>query len=112
MDAVAPIGHIVTVDGVTKKEIRIETQITYQSGWSWKTSGTYIQNAIDSYFLELAKDWASSEQLIVRISQIETRILDCAGVIDIANTKINGKAENCMLEEHAIPVRGSVSDGS
>ena len=112
MDAVAPIGHIVTVDGVTKKEIRIETQITYQSGWSWKTSGSYIQNAIDSYFLELAKNWASSEQLIVRISQIETRILDCAGVIDIANTKINGKAENCMLEEHAIPVRGSVSDGS
>ena len=112
MDAIAPIGHIVTVDGVTSKEIRIETLITYQSGWNWKTSGAYIEKAIDSYFLELAKNWESAEQLVVRISQIETRILDCAGVIDIANTKINGKAENCMLEEHAIPVRGSVSDGS
>lgn len=112
IDSVAPIGHIVTVDGTTQKEIQIETNIVYQTGWSWKTSGNYIEKAIDAYFQELAKNWASSDQLIVRISQIETRILDCAGVIDISNTKINGNAENLILESNSIPVRGSVTDGA
>lgn len=112
IDSVAPIGHIVTVDGAAKKEIQIETNIVYQTGWSWKTSGNYIEKAIDAYFQELAKNWASSDQLIVRISQIETRILDCAGVIDISNTKINGNAENLILESNSIPVRGSVTDGA
>ncbi|MFR4842486.1 MAG: baseplate J/gp47 family protein [Roseburia inulinivorans] len=112
IDSVAPIGHIVTVDGTTQKEIQIETNIVYQTGWSWKTSGNYIEKAIDAYFQELAKNWASSDQLIVRISQIETRILDCAGVIDISNTKINGNAENLILESNFIPVRGSVTDGA
>ncbi len=112
IDSVAPIGHIVTVDGAAKKEIQIETNIVYQTGWSWKTSGNYIEKAIDAYFQELAKNWASSDQLIVRISQIETRILDCAGVIDISNTKINGNAENLILESNFIPVRGSVTDGA
>lgn len=112
MTAIAPIGHVVTVDGVLKKVINISTVITYQSGWNWDTSKTYIQKAIDIYFEELAEKWDSSENLIVRISQIETRILDCAGVIDISGTIINEKAENFVLEKNEIPVRGSVSDGT
>ncbi|MFF2797181.1 hypothetical protein [Lysinibacillus xylanilyticus] len=47
--------------------------------------------------------------MIVRISQIETRILGVDGVIDIANTKLNGIASNLELDKEAIPKRGTFS---
>lgn len=67
---------------------------------------TYIQEALDSYFLELSKGWADSSNLVVRISQIESRLLDLDGILDIGNTTINGEAKNLMLDENSIPIRG------
>ena len=32
----APIGHVVTVEGVTEAAVNIETEITYDEGWSWE----------------------------------------------------------------------------
>ena len=108
IDAIAPIGHVVTVEGVVATSITIEANITYQEGWSFEASQQYIEEAIDSYFLELSKEWDSLENLIVRISAIETRLLGCAGVIDIADTTLNGSASNIQLDSNCIPVRGDV----
>ena len=105
----APIGHVVTVEGVTSQAVNIQTNITYQSGWSYEASRKYIEKAIDDYFLELAKNWESENQLIVRISQIETRILNVQGVIDIQNTRLNGQANNLTLAEMQIPKRGAIN---
>ena len=66
-------------------------------------------DVIDNYFKELAKSWADNENVIVRISQIETRLLDLEGVIDIQNTKLNSQTKNISLEENCIPKRGSIS---
>ena len=46
--------------------------------------------------------------MVVRISQIETRILDLAGILDITATTINGKEENLALKENEIPVKGEI----
>ena len=46
--------------------------------------------------------------LIVRISQIESRLLNISGIIDIANTKINGLAENFTLGTYNIPTLGTI----
>lgn len=105
---IAPIGHVVTVEGVTATPINISTNITYQEGWTWADVEPYVHEAIDTYFLELAKSWANEENLIVRISQIETRLLNIAGIIDIADTTINGLAQNLTLGSDNIPVRGEV----
>lgn len=105
---IAPIGHVVTVEGVVATTINIETNITYQDGWDFAASKSYIEDAIDSYFLELSKEWNSSENLIVRISAIETRLLTCAGILDIADTMLNGFASNLQLESNCIPVRGDI----
>lgn len=106
---IAPIGHVVTVFGVTGKAIDIVTNITYQSGWNWDSAKSYILNAIDQYFKELAKVWEDNENLTVRISQLESRILACEGVLDVSGTTLNGSAANMSLDVNEIPVRGSVN---
>lgn len=112
MESIAPIGHVVTVDGVTATPITIATEITYESGWDWSSSGEYIKSAIDEYFLSLAESWDDNTHLIVRISGVEQKILACAGVLDVQNTTLNGATSNMQLGEYEIPVRGDVSDGS
>ncbi len=103
---IAPIDHVVTIAGVAETPIAIATTITYENGWSFTECEPYIQEALDSYFLELSKGWADSSNLVVRISQIESRLLDLEGILDIGNTTINGEAKNLMLDENCIPIRG------
>jgi uncharacterized phage protein gp47/JayE len=105
---IAPIGHTVTVLGVGQQEINITTKITYQTGWEWIDVKGYAEEAIDKYFLELCQLWSESECIIVRISQLETRLLNVAGVVDISGTTINGVEQNIVLDKDSIPVRGEI----
>lgn len=105
----APIGHVVTVAGVTSVAVNIATTITYQDGWTWVDIEPYVNAVIDAYFHELAQSWDDETNVIVRISQIETRLLNITGVVDIGNTLINTVASNLVLGPDEIPVRGTVN---
>ena len=112
---IAPIDHIVTVFGVGETAIDITFDITYQSGWSWADIEATVHAVIDDYFKGLAEEWASASTyqedqtgVIVRISQIEIRLLGVAGVIDIADTLLNGGTSNIAVDKESIPVRGVV----
>ena len=105
----APIGHIVTVKGVKGARINITANITYQDGWDWSSAGPYILTAIDDYFRSLAESWDDNNNLIVRISGVEQKILACNGVLDIENTTLNGSTSNIQLEVDEIPIRGDVN---
>jgi len=107
----APIGHTVTVVGVSATTINISTTITLQTSYTWQDVLPYIQDKIDEYFLELSQSWENEEALVVRISQIESRLLDVAGVLDIEDTQINSSASNLSLGANAIPVRGDITNG-
>lgn len=106
---IAPVGHVVTVFGVQSVPVNIETTITYGAGWNWESAKPYIINAIDEYFLELCKTWEDNEGLIIRISQLESKILSAQGVVDVSGTKLNGASGNVSLAVDEIPVRGSVN---
>lgn len=108
---IAPIGHVVSVEGVQQRKINIELTLTYSAGWTWAAAESYVNAVIDDYFLKLAKSWERSDSLIVRISQIESRILsECPQMItDIGGTKLNGLEANITLDAYSIPVRGDVS---
>lgn len=108
---IAPIGHVVTVEGVKQQKIDVELTLTFTGGWTWAAAASYVNAAIDNYFGELAQNWEKSDSLIVRISQIESRILaECSQMIaDIGGTKLNGLEENIMLDADSIPIRGDVS---
>ncbi|MFR8334426.1 MAG: hypothetical protein ACLU9S_20450 [Oscillospiraceae bacterium] len=73
-----------------------------------RPSKSYVEAVIDDYFEELARNWASSDFLTVRISQIESRILsECSSMItDIGGTKIDGKESNLALGPDSIPPEG------
>lgn len=80
---VAPIDHVVTVFGAEEETVDIELSITYKDGWSFEDVKPYIEEAIDGYFKELNEKWQESESIVVRISQIESRLLYLEGVFDI-----------------------------
>ncbi len=107
----APIGHVVKVDGVGLTTINIDLQPTLAAGWTWDAAKPYIEATIDKYFDELADSWEESDGLVVRTAQIESRILqECASVVvDISGTLLNGSASNVAIEENSIPVRGAVN---
>lgn len=108
----APIGHTVTVAGVKATTIHIAFQLTFQGAASWASTQADVKAAIQDYFAELTRAWANNENLIVRISQIETRILSVDGIIDITGTTINQGTSNISLASDAIPVLGAVTNGT
>lgn len=108
---IAPIGHTVTVRTVDEITININTRITFQEGYSWIGRKTAITEAINAYMLEIRKTWANEIASVIRTSQIETRILNITGVIDVADTTINGSPSNLLLDTYAIPILGVINNG-
>ena len=106
----APIGHVVTVAGVTGTTINVSFTLTFTGFANWENTQEAVKAAIQSYFDDLTGTWADSENLIVRVSQIETKVLNVDGVIDITGTKINEGAANISLDADAIPVLGAVTN--
>lgn len=107
-DGIAPIGHVVTVAGCGESSVAIQTHITFKDDWNWESLAPYAEKVIDEYFRELTEDWDELDNIIIRISQVEVRLLSLAGVLDIADTKLNGVEENLIIEADNIPVRGEI----
>lgn len=106
---IAPIGHVVKVYGVENATVNLSFSLSFQKGWSWEDVKPHATKAVQDYFGELAQSWSGQDQpLVVRVSQVESRVLALDGVLDIAGTQINGAAENCELPADHIPVLGSV----
>lgn len=104
----APIGHVVTVNTVEEIGITISTTISFENPYSFEQVKERIKELINDYFLSLKKNWANTDETIIRVSQIETRILSVSGVVDISNTKINGAEQNLILTKYQIPVLGDI----
>lgn len=107
-DGLAPIGHVVTVDTASEVQVQVAAVFTFKEGYDFKTLESSIQEAIDSYLRELRRAWSDTAP-IVRISQVEARILDVEGIIDISGTRINGSESNLKLTAYQIPVMGGVT---
>ena len=106
---IAPIGHVATVAAVEEVIVNIISNITLVEGYIWEDVEPYIIDAVNSYFSNLKQTWDSENNLVVRISQIESSILQVTGVLDIQNTSLNGTVTNLILTEVQIPVLGTVT---
>lgn len=102
---IAPIGHIVTVEGAAAKKITVSATFTLESGVNPTDIQDSVNNIVDNYFKSLSVSWDKEDNLIARISQLETRLLGVAGVLDITNTKMNNSSSNLSLQSNEIPVR-------
>lgn len=110
----APIGHIVTVVGVEEVTIQVKSDIMLDVGQSWEKVKILVEESVENYLLELRENWANLNNtgIIVRIAQIENKILNVPGVIDVSNTTINGGSANLQLELEEIPILGGVINGN
>ena len=106
---IAPIGHKVTVDATEWTTVNVAATITYESGWNWAAVKTSAEQAIDEYFMELRTRWPDDGPIVVRVSQIEMRLLNLAGVLDVTGTTLNGNSNNLLLAVDQLPKRGTVS---
>lgn len=108
---IAPIGHIVTIAGVNEVSVDISLLATLQIGFEWIDVQSAVETSIDDYFKTLNKDWENQTNIVIRISQIETRLLGITGILDVMNTKINGVEENYTADKDSIVKRGVVING-
>jgi uncharacterized phage protein gp47/JayE len=104
---VAPIGHYVTITGAAAATINIKTRLTFRSGHNFQTTLPDIEAALEAYYKGLSGDWQNRDNVIVRIAEINARLLAVHAILDITDTTLNGKAENIMVDADSIPTRGS-----
>ena len=109
---VAPIGHTVTVVSVQEEVINVELIIDYDVGYDFDTLKLAIEEVLENYLQELREDWANKTQTIIRVVQIEARLLELNGIIDVHDTKLNGGSGNLILESEVIPIFGVVSENA
>lgn len=98
---IAPIGHAVTVLPAEGVEVTVAFTLTFKDT-SWGNVQQAVKDAIEGYFSDLRSKW-SDVDIVVRISQIESRILDIEGIIDIQNTTLNGSPANLYLTDSQVP---------
>lgn len=97
-------GHVVTVDTVNEFKITVQTKLTLTGDATKDDIKKEIENLINNYFLELKKEWEVNDSVIVRLSRIDTILLNAAGVIDVSNTVLNGQAANIALDKFQVPI--------
>lgn len=100
----APIGHVVTVKGAQGVDVSINTNLVLNKDITIGQVQQDIENTIKEYLLNLRKRWYEEDNIIVRISQIEARILNVEGIADLFNTSINGKKENLTIGPEEVPI--------
>ena len=105
----APIGHNVKVVGATALTVNVETKVVLTSGTNLSEVNNKIKEVVNSYFYFLRTKWEKENQTIIRIAQIETRILGIEGVEDVSETKLQGKTTNLTLQEEQVPIVGEVT---
>lgn len=105
---IAPIGHQVTVAGVTEKTCNITMNLSLAEGAVQETVLAEMRERFEAYFEEMRKNWADSEYLTVRISYLEARALEVDGVVDISDCSINDGSGNLVLEADEVPVLGEI----
>lgn len=108
-NGLVPIGHVVNVVGAESLPIDYSFTIEYATGRSFADMKESIENAIDSYHMELCQSWAESDATVIRVSQVESRLLALAGIEDVTETQINGNTANLVLQTEQIPIRGTVN---
>lgn len=105
---IAPIGHYVTVEGTAEDKLDIRLDLHYTDFNTWDTTKENVEKAVNLYLASLRKSWELTDEVIVRVSQIETRVLDVPGILDVVNVTINGERKNYTVKADCLPYLGSI----
>lgn len=104
--------QLILTRNVTDFQVDVELEWGTSYSLGKHNMGETIRQTIEAYLLELRQNWKNSKSgvsTIVRISQIETRLLNLSGVLDIGQTTINGVDKNLIIGGNDLPVLGAVT---
>lgn len=107
----APIGHSVTVGAPSEFPVDVSFGLVFGEGFSYDMLADKIGAAVGGYLLEIRKGWAERGGSVVRISQLESRLMNIVGIVDIFGTALCGRTENLELSADEIPVAGVIAVG-
>ncbi|WP_342494027.1 baseplate J/gp47 family protein [Bacillus sp. FSL R5-0447] len=94
----APIGAFVTVESAEWKEIEISASVLPEIN----SSIDQVKDEIEAGVLNLFKKMAFEDK-VIRLSQINNIVYNSPSVSDYSDIKINGLAENLVLDDIEIP---------
>lgn len=103
----APIDHYVLVEAVEAFRVDITAHIEFGQGYAKEDLLSYIEKAVDEYFLSLAQKWEDEKILTVRAFEVIVYLSKIEGIVDATSVMVNGM-ESIALEENQIPVRGEI----
>lgn len=106
---IAPIGHRVTVTGVTEEPMNLRLRLAAENGRTWGEAVRNATAAAEEFFAALARGWAAAEGLTVRLSRLESCLLAAEGVADAVVVALNGGTENITLSARKVPVLGEIT---
>jgi uncharacterized phage protein gp47/JayE len=110
----APIGHRVTVEAVRGVVVNTSARFIMTAGWSFNDVLSDLEEIVQGYLTEIAAAWDKADGVIVRASQIESRLLGHGGILDIENFSLNNgvAGRSITLSSDSIPVRGVIRNVS
>lgn len=106
---IAPVEHVITVTAVDEFVVGLETSITTEEGLNPLDYMVQIERVFEEYIKEVAQKWEDASRLTIVISQIEARIINIEGIIDVYSTKLNGLEQNLILGEYELPKKGGIT---
>lgn len=115
----APIGAKVTVKTPTEVTINVTATVTLASGYEVGQVQKPVEDAIEGYFLEVRKAWATpvvaggvEYMANIYLAKVLSTIVGVTGVVNVTNVQLNGAAADVLLtqtgELQQIPTKGTV----
>ena len=99
-----PIGASVTVASATPLLINISVSLVLSSGITEEIAVERITKSVTDYFQKKAFD-----STYISFAQIGGCILNCDGILDYTDLRLNGDTENIIVSETDVPVLGGVT---
>ncbi|WP_199883940.1 baseplate J/gp47 family protein [Anaerosinus massiliensis] len=114
----APIGHTVTVETATEKQIDVEFTSTLSEGVTPESIKPAVTAALESYIDELRAIWGTSDSLnqynlAVYRAKIINALFNVTGILNVTDVKINNIESDLVLTEdknlQEMPILGTVT---
>ncbi len=116
----APIGAKVTVTAPDTVTVNVSADITLAAGYDIGQIQPAVEAALESYLLGIRKEWGTPTasggvdyNSDVYVAQVVAAVIGVSGVLNVANTQLNGNAADINLTEtgqlQQVPVLGTVA---
>lgn len=103
-EGVAPIGAHFTAVSAESEFIDIAVSVEIRQGFGIDAAKESIRSAVKSYLKTQVMN--SSEEIVIRVSEIGAIISGLAEIEDYKNLNINGSDENITINSGSVPVLG------